>query len=90
SFVQEHRAERAVAALRRMLPLRVRVRRDGEPVEILSEDVVPGDVLLLAPGDRVAADGDVLAAADLRVDESTLTGESSPVRPEGQVFAGTY
>jgi P-type Ca2+ transporter type 2C len=90
AFVQEYRAERAVEALRRMLPARVRVRRDGDATEILTEEVVPGDVLLLAPGDRVAADADLLATRDLRVDESTLTGESQPVQPTGAVFAGTY
>jgi magnesium-transporting ATPase (P-type) len=74
SYVQEHRAERAVAALRGMLPLRVTVRRDGEAAEVPNEDVVPGDVLLLAPGDRVAADADLFLARELRVDESTLTG----------------
>ncbi|HEX6229107.1 MAG TPA: cation-transporting P-type ATPase, partial [Solirubrobacterales bacterium] len=90
SYIQQYRAEQAVAALRRMLPLRVSVRREGEEVEIPSEEVVPGDLLLLAPGDRVAADADLLLARDLRVDESTLTGESSPVAPERHVFAGTY
>jgi magnesium-transporting ATPase (P-type) len=90
AFAQEYRTERAVAALRRILPVRVRVRRDGEPVELASEAVVPGDVLLLAPGDKVAADADLLLTADLRVDESTLTGESYPVEPEEQVFAGTF
>jgi magnesium-transporting ATPase (P-type) len=90
SFVQEYRAERAVTALRRMLPLRVRVRRDGEATEIASEEVVPGDLLLLAPGDRVAGDAELLSQRNLRVDESTLTGESSPVAPSGEVFAGTY
>ena len=90
SYVQEHRAERAVAALRGMLPLRVTVRRDGEAAEVPNEDVVPGDVLLLAPGDRVAADADLVLARELRVDESTLTGESSPVAPGEHVFAGTY
>ena len=90
AFVQEHRAERAVAALRRMLPVRVRVRRDGVLVEIASEEVVPGDLLLLAPGDRVSADADLVRAADLRVDESELTGESRAIEPEAHVFAGTY
>jgi magnesium-transporting ATPase (P-type) len=90
SFVQEHRAERAAATLRRMLPLRVRVRRDGATVEIAGEEVVPGDLLLLAPGDRVAADADLLVAADLRVDESALTGESHPIEPAEGVHAGTY
>ncbi len=90
SYVQEHRAEQAVAALRKMLPLSARVRRDGEAVEVPNEDVVPGDVLLLAPGDRVAADADLIVAREVRVDESTLTGESSPVAPDQQVLAGTY
>jgi magnesium-transporting ATPase (P-type) len=104
SFVQEHRAERAVEELRRMLPLRVRVRRDGRPQEIPSEEVVPGDVMLLGAGDRVPADGRLRAALELRVDLSALTGESRPVRREvvaGEhgragpdapdlVFAGTY
>jgi P-type Ca2+ transporter type 2C len=90
SYFQEHRAEQAVAALRKMLPLRVRVRRDGGAVDVPSEEIVPGDLLLLAPGDRVAADADLVTARDLRVDESTLSGESSPVAAERQVFAGTY
>ena len=90
SYVQQHRAERAVAALRRMLPLRVRVRRDGAPADVDGEEVVPGDVLLLAAGDRIAADADLLEASELRVDESTLSGESRPVAPRSEVFAGTY
>ena len=90
SFVQEHRAERAVAALQGMLPRRVTVRRDGEPTDVPNDDVVPGDVLLLSPGDRVAADGDILTATDLRIDESTLTGESKPAHPTERVSAGTY
>ena len=90
AFVQEYRAERAVEALRQMLPLDVRVRRDGEAIEIASEQVVPGDVLLLAPGDRVAADADCSSRRDLRVDESTLTGEAYPGRAREHVFAGTF
>lgn len=90
AYVQEHRAEQAVAALRELLPVRVRVRRDGRTVEVAAEDVVVGDLLLLAPGDRVCADGDLLGAADLRVDESTLTGESDPATPTDHVYAGTF
>ena len=90
AFVQEYRAERAVDALRRMLPVRVRVLRDGIAADVASEEVVPGDVLLLAPGDRIAADADLLSARDLRVDEATLTGESYPTAPDRRVFAGTY
>jgi calcium-translocating P-type ATPase len=103
SFAQEQRAERAVDELRRMLPQRVRVRRDGRPKEILAEELVEGDVMLLAAGDRVSADGRLLAALEVRVDLSALTGESRPVsRHAGgsggradtdapdRVFAGTY
>lgn len=90
AFAQEYRAEQAVAALRKMLPLQVRVRRDGVTLEVPSETVVPGDLLLLAPGDRIAADADLVAAQDLRVDESTLNGESLPAAPAEHVYAGTY
>jgi len=90
SHLQESRAAQAVAALRRMLPQRVRVRRDGATTEIASEEVVPGDVLLLEPGDRVAADAELVTARDLRIDESALTGESVPVAPQREVLAGTY
>jgi calcium-translocating P-type ATPase len=104
SFVQEYRAERAIEALRRILPQRASVRRDGRPREIDAEEVVPGDVLLLAAGDRVAADGELVADVELKIDMSTLTGESHPVRRhrttgaeagEGVgapnlVFGGTY
>src|SRR5512145_2071325 len=104
SFAQEYRAERAVEALRRILPQRVRVRRDGRPHEIAAEEIVPGDVVLLAAGDRVCADGDLLQEIELKVDLSTLTGESRPVRRQvagashgrtgieapDRVFAGTH
>jgi magnesium-transporting ATPase (P-type) len=90
SFLEEYKAERAIQALQDMLPVQVHVRRDGEEVEIPSEQVVRGDVLILDPGDRIAADADLLTATDLRVDESALTGESVPVEPDKQVFAGTY
>jgi magnesium-transporting ATPase (P-type) len=90
AFVQEYRAERAVFALQRMLPLEVRVRRDGRAMSVRSEEVVPGDVLLLAPGDKVAADADLVSVHDLRVDEAALTGEAYPVEPAESVFAGTF
>ncbi|MGZ5330877.1 MAG: HAD-IC family P-type ATPase [Solirubrobacterales bacterium] len=89
SFTDEYKADRAVAALQDMLPVEVHVRRDSEPAEVATEEVVPGDVLLLEPGDSVAADADLLSATDLRVDESALTGESRPVTPDKRVSAGT-
>jgi calcium-translocating P-type ATPase len=76
---QERQAGRAVEALRRLGTASARVLRDGEPMTVPATAVVPGDVLLLAPGDRVAADGRLLEAGGLEVDEASLTGESVPV-----------
>ena len=78
-FYQEYRAERSLAALKEMLPVKTRVRREGEKHEIAAEDLVPGDVVLLEAGDRVPADGRLFIAAGLEIDESALTGESQPV-----------
>lgn len=76
--VQERRAEGAVAALARMSAASARVLRDGRPLTVPARDVVVGDVLLVAEGDRVAADARLLAAAALEVSEASLTGESLP------------
>ncbi len=78
-FYQEYRAERSLAALKSMLPTKARVRRDGVCHEISADHIVPGDVMLLEAGDRVAADGRIWLAAGLEIDESALTGESMPV-----------
>jgi len=78
-FVQEAKAETALATLREMLVAVVRVRRDGQLVEVATDDLVPGDVVSLEPGDLVPADGRLLVAAGLSIDESALTGESAPV-----------
>jgi P-type Ca2+ transporter type 2C len=78
-YVQEARAEQAVAALQRMSAATASVVRDGREERVPSVDVVPGDVLLLAEGDAVAADGRLVEAASLTVAEASLTGESEPV-----------
>ena len=78
AFAQERQAERAVEALTRYLPQRANVRRDGSRQEIVASALVPGDVLLLAEGDRISADARLLSGA-VEVDLSTLTGESQPV-----------
>ena len=90
AFAQEYRAERATDALKRLLPTHARVRRDGVETEIPSEVLVPGDVLVLRPGDKISADADVLEQTELRVDNSTLTGESWPVDATTRVSAGTW
>jgi len=78
-FVQEYRAEQAVESLQRMTAPETRVRRGGSAREVPSRELVPGDVLLLEAGDRVAADARLLDGHNLTVDESALTGESVPV-----------
>lgn len=78
-FAQELRADRSMAALARLVRSRARVRRGGHVVEVDSEEVVPGDFLLLEPGLRVPADVRLTETVGLRVDESVLTGESTPV-----------
>lgn len=85
SFLQEYRAERAVEALQQLLPHEVTVLRDGHETRVPASALVPGDVIRLAEGDQVPADGHVLDADDLRVDQSLLTGESQAVfkRPVG-------
>ena len=76
AFLQEHRADKAAAELRSLLPHRARVRRDGATIEIDVRELVRGDVVLLAAGDRISADLNVLEAHALAVDTSMLTGES--------------
>ncbi len=78
-FSQEYRAERALAALRKLEHPQVTVRRDGEAVRVPSSNVVPGDIVVLAAGDRVPADGRLIEAVRVQIDESSLTGESIPV-----------
>ncbi len=79
TFWQEGRAESALQALRSLTQPQARVLRDAKVQHIPAHDVVPGDLLLLAEGDRIAADGWLLQTEHLQVDESLLTGESVPV-----------
>lgn len=77
-YLQEHKAEMAAAELRKSVALRVTVRRDGADREIGVENLVPGDVVSLSAGSLVPADGLVLGATDLFVQQAALTGESFP------------
>ena len=77
---QEQKTEKALESLRNLSSPRALVIRDGEQVRIPGREVVTGDVLILSEGDRVAADGVLLFAGNLKIDESLLTGESIPVR----------
>jgi Ca2+-transporting ATPase len=78
-LTQEYRAQRAIAALRRMSAPTARVQRDGALTEIPAREVVPGDIVHIEAGDVVPADMRLITTTDLGIDESTLTGESVPV-----------
>ncbi|MDD4342461.1 MAG: HAD-IC family P-type ATPase, partial [Kiritimatiellae bacterium] len=81
-FIQEYRAEKAMAALRQLSSPVVRVRRQGELIEIPSRHLVPGDIVLLEAGNIVPADLRLIHGVELRLLESALTGESEAVRKE--------
>ncbi|MFH1285492.1 MAG: HAD-IC family P-type ATPase, partial [Candidatus Micrarchaeota archaeon] len=83
---QEHRAEKALAALKKMSATGARVIREGKQKKIFARELVPGDLILLEVGDRVPADGRVLEAVNLAIDESMLTGESVPSRKNIQIL----
>ena len=78
SFWQEYRAERAVAALKRVLPAFARVMRAGQETRVPASEIVPGDVLVLAEGDNIPADARLVEAYGLRVNQAVLTGEAVP------------
>lgn len=83
-FIQEYRTEKSLEALKKLAPPRCRVVRDaGRIWEVLAEELVVGDVVELAMGDRVPADITLITANDLQVDESILTGENHPVKKQG-------
>jgi len=102
AYMQELQAEKATEALRELLPVRARVRRNGHELEIEASELVPGDVVLLGEGDRLSADARVIDGG-VEMDMAALTGESQPVarsatatrradsalEAEDLVFAGT-
>lgn len=98
-FIQEYKAEKSIESLKNMIMPVSRVIRNGEEVEIYSTEIVPGDILILGNGERVPSDAIVLDERELRVDESTLTGESAEIKKtskkikgsdENKLFMGTF
>ncbi|HID00957.1 MAG TPA: hypothetical protein EYP05_06445 [Piscirickettsiaceae bacterium] len=87
-FTQEYRAEKAMAALKKLAMPTVKVRRDGHVREISARELVPGDIVLLEAGALVPADGRLLESANLRAQEAALTGESEPVEKSPETLAG--
>lgn len=94
TFYQYKKTERALEALRNLSSPRALVIRDGKEIRIAGREVVPGDLMILHEGDRIAADATLIESVNLSVDESLLTGESVPVMKGGSetkstIFSGT-
>jgi Ca2+-transporting ATPase len=85
---QEAKAEESVAALAQMMKTIARVRRDGQAIEIDAQEVVPGDIVLVEAGNLIPADGRILVAATLEIEEAALTGESLPVAKQTEPVSG--
>ena len=78
-YLQETRAEKALAALKKLSSPQVQVIRDGRRTEVAAPQLVPGDIILIEAGDQLCADGQILEASNLQIRESALTGEAHPV-----------
>ncbi|MGA2933568.1 MAG: cation-transporting P-type ATPase [Methanomicrobiales archaeon] len=90
-IANEYRAKKAISSLAALAEPRTKVMRDAGITEVATEEVVPGDLLVLVPGTRIAADGTIVSGVSLQVDESSLTGESFPREkiPGSEAYAGT-
>lgn len=90
TFIQEYRAEKALEALKRLLPFYVKVLRDGKEKEIHGREVVPGDMIMLSEGDKIPADARLIKTSDLKVNNAPLTGESEPMLRNHEPFDGEF
>ena len=90
-FFQEFKTEKTLEALKNMVHPEIRVIRDGEELLFPTEELVPGDIVILGEGDKIPADGVLMETHSLQIEESALTGESLPVnkRNDDKVFMGT-
>ncbi len=91
-FVQEYKSEKTIEALQRMAIPKARVIRDGKEIEVLVNEIVPGDLILIEAGDVVPADAKLIESSDLKVDESILTGESRAVskKSSDEIFMNSF
>jgi len=87
-FTNEYKAEKTVEALRKLMSASCRVRRDGQEIEIPTDQLVPGDIVLLDEGKKIPADLRLLDAKRLQINEASLTGESVPVTKNIEVLSG--
>ena len=84
TYLQEHQSEKIMDSFKKMLPSMITALRDGAAREVAAEELVPGDVIILNEGDRVPVDGRLIEAKELKVDNSSLTGESEPQRLDAE------
>lgn len=91
SFLQEYRAQKELEKLKNLLTPTCRVLREGKQIEILTEDIVPDDILILNEGDKIPADAIILSSVNFEIDESIITGESVPVVKDSRedIYSGT-
>ncbi len=78
TFIQEYQSEKIMDSFKNMMPSKIQVLRDGKRIEILGKDIVPGDIIFLSEGDKIPADARLIEHHQLKVDNSSLTGESEP------------
>jgi P-type Ca2+ transporter type 2C len=81
-FVQERRSEQSLESLNKLVPHHCHIIRDGKQLYLLANEAVPGDLVTFSIGDRIPADLRILSAADLEIDESSLTGETTTRRKD--------
>jgi sodium/potassium-transporting ATPase subunit alpha len=90
TFIQEYRAEKALEALKKLLPFYVNVLRDGKEKEIHAREVVPGDIIMLSEGDKIPADARLIETSELKVSNAPLTGESELMLRNEELFDGEF
>lgn len=90
TFIQEYRAERALEALKKLLPFYVKILRGGKEKEIHASEVVPGDIIMLSEGDKIPADARLIETCELKVNNAPLTGESEPQLRSHEPFDGDF
>ncbi len=88
-FIQEFKADKALEKLHEIVTYKAIVLRDGQKVQIESDEIVPGDILYLSAGNKIQADGRIIELNNLEVDESVLTGESEPVKKKKHILKGS-
>ena len=89
SFYQEYSASSAAEKLKQRVQIKSKVMRDGKPIDIPAEDIVPGDIVQLSAGSLIPADGVILSSQDFYVNQSAMTGETYPVEKSPGVVAAT-